>query len=284
MFKNKFILIMVLVFMIVSFASSLLNFYTDWLFFVETGFSSVFTTTLYAKAGAGLFFGGLLFIVVQANLYYANRAHFPLSGIYILGGGNFRISRDEAARLVKPVGMLISIVLALFAGNWGAMQWEEVLLFTNRVTVGTVDPVIGKDIGFYLFSLPLHGDAQGFAGFMLLATMVMAAAVYYVRGGITLTERGAAVDEKVRRHLAVLVGIFACVIAAGFYLDGFRLLFSGNSAFHGAGYADVNARLLTYRVLTFLTPLAGVHAGGRNLERRLAHGAAAAGHRGCRCT
>ena len=82
--------------------------------------------------------------------------------------------------------------------------------------------------------------------------------MYYVRGGITLTERGAAVDEKVRKHLAVLVGIFACVIAAGFYLDSFRLLFSGNGAFHGAGYVDVNSRLLTYRVLTFLTPAAGV--------------------------
>ena len=61
--------------------------------------------------------------------------------------------------------------------------------------------------------------------------------VYYVRGGITLTERGAAVDGRVRRHLAVLVGLFACVIAAGFYLDSFRLLFSGNGTFYGAGYA-----------------------------------------------
>ena len=76
-------------------------------------------------------------------------------------------------------------------------------------TVGTSDPIIGKDIGFYLFSLPLLEMLKAFAGFMLLATTVMVAAVYYVRGGITLTERGAAVDEKVRKHLAVLVGIFS---------------------------------------------------------------------------
>ena len=255
--KYKLVAIFTVLFMVLPFMSSLLSFYTDWLFFVETGFASVFTTTLYAKTGAGLFFGILLFLFVQLNIYFANKAQFPLSGIFILGGGSIRINRDEAARLAKPASMLISIVLALFAGNWGAMQWEELLLFTNKLAVGTVDPVIGKDIGFYLFSLPFLELLKAFASFLLLATAVVAAAVYYVRGGILLTERGATVDDKVRRHLAVLVGIFACVIAAGFYLDSFKLLLSGNGTFHGAGYVDVNSRLVTYRVLTFLTPLAG---------------------------
>jgi hypothetical protein len=153
--------------------------------------------------------------------------------------------------------MLVSVVLALFAGNWGALRWEDLLLFSNRLAVGTVDPVIGKDIGFYLFSLPFMEMLRAFASFMLPATVLLTAVVYFVRGGITLTERGAAVDEKVRRHLAILVGLFACVIAAGFYLDSFRLLFSNKGAFYGAGYADVSSRLLTYRVLMFLTPLAG---------------------------
>lgn len=255
--NKKFSLILILVFLILPFASTLLDFYTDWLFFVETGFLSVFTTTLYAKTGVGLCFGLLMFVVVASNIIYANRANYPITGIFVVSGGAFRIARDEAVRLVKPLAILVSIVLALFAGNWGALQWEEVLLFANRVDVGTVDPVIGKDIGFYLFSLPFWAMLKGFSGFMLLATTVLVMAVYFVRGGITLTERGSTVDEKVRRHLAVLVVIFSCVIAAGFYLDSFRLLLPGNGAFSGAGFVDVNSRLLTYRILAFLTPLAG---------------------------
>ncbi|MBK5276188.1 MAG: UPF0182 family protein [Desulfuromonadales bacterium] len=255
--KNRIILIFIAFFVIIPFLSSLVGFYTDWLFFVETGFSSVFTTTLYAKTGAALFFGVLMFVFALVNLFIVNRASFPLPGMFIVGGGNFRINRDDAVRLVKPLAILVTAVLALFAGNWGAMQWQEVLLFTNRVTVGTVDPVIGKDIGFYLFSLPLIEMLNAFAGFLVPVTTAMVVAAYYVRGGISLTERGAAIDEKVRRHLAVLVGVFACVIAAGFYLDSFGLLLSRNGAFHGAGYADVHARLLTFRLLTFLTPLAG---------------------------
>jgi uncharacterized membrane protein (UPF0182 family) len=258
MFKSKYIIILIIAVVLSPFLASLLDLYTDWLFFVETGFSSVFMTTLYAKAGAGLFFGALFFIFVQVNLYFANQARFPLSGIYILGGGNIRLNKEDVVRLVKPVSILISIVLAVFTASWGAMQWEEMLLYSNRLAVGMVDPVIGEDIGFYLFGLPFMEILQSFVGFMLIATMLIAAAVYYVRGGIILTERGAAVDERVRRHLAVLTGGFACVIAAGFYIDSFGLLFSSNAAFNGAGYVDVNSRLLTYRILTFLTPLAGV--------------------------
>ena len=58
----------------------------------------------------------------------------------------------------------------------GCHAVEEVLLFTNAVTVGTVDPVIGKDIGFYLFSLPFLEMLKSFAGFMVLATAVMVGA------------------------------------------------------------------------------------------------------------
>jgi uncharacterized membrane protein (UPF0182 family) len=256
--KYKFILFFIALLVIISFMSSLTGFYTDWLFFVETGFSSVFTTTLYAKIGTGLFFGLFLFAFALINLFIANKAKFPPTEIYIVGIDNLRLKRDELVRLVKPLSLIISFVLALLAGNWGAMQWEDVLLFTNRVTVGTVDPVIGKDIGFYLFSLPLLDLLKGFCSFMLLVTMFMVGAVYFVRGGIVPTERGAIINEKVRRHLAVLFGIFSLTIAAGYYLDGFRLLLSGGGTFNGAGYADVHARLPAFRVLTFLTPLAGL--------------------------
>lgn len=256
--KFKLLPFFIVLFVVLPFMSSLLDFYTDWLFFAETGFSSVFTTTLYAKMVSGLLFGGLIFIFVQANLYVANRTPFPLSGMFIVGGANFRINREEAVRLVKPVSMLISLGLALFAGNWGALQWEDLLLFTNKLAVGTADPVIGKDIGFYLFSLPYIQMLKAFSSFMLVAATVVTAVVYFVRGGIILTERGVEVNEKVRKHLAVMAVVFACVIAAGFYLDSFRLLFSNNGAFYGAGYIDIHSRLLTYRVLTFLTPLAGI--------------------------
>jgi uncharacterized membrane protein (UPF0182 family) len=255
--KYRFVLILIIVSLVFSFASSLLYYYTDWLFFIETGYTSVFTTTLTARIGAGLLLGIPTALVALVNLLVVNRFPIPSMGVFIPGAG-IRIGREEAAHLARPLAIIASVALALLAGKWGAAGWEDVLLFTNRVNVGTLDPVNGKDIGFYLFSLPFLEMLTAFAGLMLPVVMVMVALLYWLRGAITLSERGIAIDMRVRRHLAVLVGICSLTIAAGFYLDGFRLLLSGSGAFNGAGYADVHARLPTYRFLAFLTPLAGV--------------------------
>lgn len=256
MFKNRMTPILIALFVILPALSYLLNYYTDWLFFVETGFSSVFVTKLYAQTGIGMLFGLFLFAFLVPNLLYANRANFPYAGDFI-EAGTIRLQRGQTLPLVRPVGILIAAVLALFMGQFGAMQWENVLLFINRVSVGTIDPVIGKDIGFYLFSLPLLEMLRVYLNLMLLATILVTLAVYFIRGGIALTLRGLVVAEQVRRHLAVLLVLFSCVIAAGFYLEGFGLLYGNKGAFFGAGYVDVNVRLTTLTTLTFITPLAG---------------------------
>ena len=254
--KHRTTILFAVAVLILLFGSTLLAMYTDWLFFVETGYTSVFTTTLAAKIGTGVSFGAVLLVFALVNLVAANKARFPGAGIFVSSAG-YRLDLKGFEPLALPVALAASVVLAVFVGNWGAMQWENVLLFTNRLTAGINDPIIGKDIGFYLFSLPFLEILAGFARFMVLATTVMVAGVYVVRGGIFLTERGAVIDEKVRRHAAVLVVVFACVVAAGFYLDSFRLLLDGNGPFSGAGYADVNSRLLTYRVLAVLMVPAG---------------------------
>lgn len=237
---------------------SLLQLYTDWLFFVETGLGSVFTTTLSAKILAGVGAGGLLLCVILGNLLLVGRQRFPQAEVFMQGTNIYRLKRDELERLARPLGIVAALLLALFAGQWAAVQWEKFLLFGNAVQVGGVDPVFGRDIGFYLFRLPLLEFLKAYAGFVLIASAVVCAALYYVRGGITLTERGVSVNPAVRRHLAVLAGLFLLVTAAGFYLDGFRLLLSGDGLVHGAGYTDVKARLPVYRLLAFATPLAGV--------------------------
>ena len=256
MFKNRLTPILFALFIVVPALTYLLNYYTDWLFFVETGFSSVFVTKLYAQTGIGLLFGLVLFAFLVPNLLYANKADFPHAGEFI-EAGTIRLQRHQTLPMVRPIGIVIAAGLALFAGQFGAMQWENVLLFINRVSVGTVDPVIGKDIGFYLFSLPLLEILRGYLNFMLLATLLVTVVVYYIRGGIALTLRGLLVAEQVRHHLAILLALFSLVIAAGFYLEGFGLLYGNKGAFYGAGYVDVNVRLTTLTALSFITPLAG---------------------------
>jgi uncharacterized protein len=258
MFKNnRNIILIIAASILFTLFSTLLNFYTDWLFFVETGYNSVFTTTLTAKISSALFFGVLMLLISLISFFFANSAKLSMASVYVEGKEIHLLKREEAARLIKPLGLIISLILAFLAGRWGILQWDDLLFFRNMAPVGTVDPIFGMDIGFYLFSLPFLEILKGFTEFSLLASALMAAAVYYLRGGIILTDRGAAVDPLVKKHLAVVICTFSLVVAAGFYLECFKLLLSGNGSFYGAGYSDINARLLTLRILTFITPFAG---------------------------
>ena len=256
MFKSRLTPFIIALFVLLPALTYLTGFFTDWLFFTETGLLSVFTTRLYAQTGMGLLFALLLFGFMAANLLYANRADFPYSGEYI-NLGTIRLDRAQAIPMLRPFGLLAATVLALLAGQVGALQWENVLLFINRIVVGTSDPVIGKDIGFYLFSLPLLEGLRAYFHFLVLATIVMVVLVYYARGGIGLTIRGPQIAPQVRHHLALLVVLYSAVAAAGFYLEGFGLLYGNKGSFYGAGYVDVNVRMATLNGLTLITPLAG---------------------------
>jgi len=207
--RKTLLIILAVLFLILPFFASLLNLYIDWQYFAETGFAEVQITTLLAKIGSGLLFGAVMLAFLLSNLVPALRSKFPRSAITIMEGTLYQLKNDELERFIKPIALTAAGILALFAGNWGAVQWEKLLLYLNSLPVGTSDPILGKDIGFYLFSLPFLELLQGFARVAALLGILLVSIVYFVNGGLTLTPNGANVAGKVRKHLALLAGIFS---------------------------------------------------------------------------
>jgi uncharacterized membrane protein (UPF0182 family) len=252
------VIILVCLIVLLPFLAAAVKFYTDWLFFTETGFRSVFTTTLYAKLATGLVFACAMAAALIPNILRANRIEFRRTGTFSDGRTIYQFRVSAVEKLTKPLSLLGTGLLALLAGQWGAMQWEKVLLFANGAKVGINDPVLRYDLGFYLFQLPLLEAIRSFLWFVLICATLGTCAIYYLRGGFSITVRGLSADSRVRRHLAVLAGLFMLLAAGGFYLDSFGLLYSGTGTVNGAGYADVNARLPVYRLLMALTPAAAI--------------------------
>ena len=228
---------------------SFLDLIADWLFFAETGYTAVFTRTLSAKIGLGVFFGVVLAAFVLVNALLARRAVFPRRQFHFGEGALRPFSTEQSDRFLMPLVLIGVALMALTVGQWGAHQWQEFLLFSQGKPVGTADPILGKDLGFYLFTLPFIGTLKGFAGFTLVVALFVTALLYFLRGGIVASERGISLERAVKRHLAVLAGLVLVNTAFGFYLDTFRLLYSDGGAVYGAGYADVHARLPVYRAL-----------------------------------
>jgi len=256
--KASYIILFGFIFLVLPLFSFLLNLSFDWLFFAETGYTNLFLKILSTKIGSGLFFGVSFLFFALVNITAAHRIAFPERAFFILEGSIHPLQTSGLERVVKPLTVLAGFVMALFAGQWGALRWEDYLLFKNSLPMGVADPIFGKDMGFYLFKLPLIEAIRGFASYAVALTAILLAINYFLRGGILVTERNASLDKKVKIHLGILAGLFILTVSFGFYLDTFRLLFSEHGVVFGAGYTDIHARLLFYKILIVITPLAGI--------------------------
>jgi uncharacterized membrane protein (UPF0182 family) len=246
-----FVFIAVLI--LLSASSAAFNLYTDWLFFEETGFSGVFTTTLSAKVNTALVFGAVFLVYYLVNIFAANRIDFPLRNLHIFGDTLNPVKTLTVDKPVKLISLAGGFIIAFLVALFGASKWEELLLFINRLDVGMRDPVFSRDIGFYFFTLPVINTLKSFATLTVALTAAATMLNYFLRGGISISERSVSLHPAVRKHVGVM-GIFLFgILALNFYIDAYRLLFTGNALIFGAGYSDIYAKLFTLRLLVVLT-------------------------------
>ncbi len=251
------VLVSALLALILSFFTSL-SFYTDWLFFKEVGYEAVFRKSFLAKVFAGLAAGGIAALFLLINIFIANRQEFPQGRIYSIEKELYGLKKFDMNRLIKHLGLYLSVLAALVAVIAAGGYWKEVLLFMGAQPAGLADPVFSRDISFYLFRLPLIDSINSFLSILLLTGLVFTALNYILRGGITYIEGLITIDRRVKRHLALLVSIWIVNLALKFYLDRYALLFNEHGVLYGASYTDINARLLMLNMLAVVSLAAAV--------------------------
>ena len=136
---------------------------------------------------------------------------------------------------------------AIYAGG----QWETWLYFLNATPFGKPDPILGRDIGFYVFTLPLLEMLQGL---LLLRRLPDGGG-----GGRRLRPRRrgrARPDARALRVAPRDAASRACsprllllVLAFGAWLQIPQLLTTPSGVVAGATYIDVHARMPALRVL-----------------------------------
>ncbi len=239
------------------------EFLTDLLWFRSLGYEDVYLRRYTAGFWAFVAFFLIFFVVAVPNLYLALRPQVPRVVV--------DAERPRASALAQTLRLLwVIAVPAFFFGLAGGDQWDQLLRWLNAVPFGVTDPLFGKDVGFYFFTLPVLEFARGWA---IAAVLVIAAgvvALYTVRGVIGVAtstiSRGdlgvagrtaLALARPARAHLSVLGGIFLILVAFGYILDQYDLLFRTEPVLTGAGFASVNARI---PALTILAVVVGIAA------------------------
>jgi uncharacterized protein len=236
---------------------STVDFLMDWLWFGAIGYRNVFTTSLRAQASLGTFVFATAFAVLFGNLWIAVSS--IASPYIVLGTGvgtvqPAMVRREQLRRVTGIACLVVSLMMGLLAGS----EWLPWLQFWHSVPFGRVDPILGHDIGFYVFRLPLLDLADQLAMTLLIFSFVGAAAAYVLAGALNFTKRGGmSVAGKARWHLSLLAAGFFAALAYHAYLDIPHLLttIGGPGTVHGASYADVMARLPALRVLVVVTCL-----------------------------
>ena len=274
-----------------------LDLWTDALWFQSVGFDGVFWTRVTAQWG--LFLAAALgaLAVIVGNLAIATRltqdvgdGQSPLRAMFdrlndaadprrrgAVSGDRpptVTFGPDDIPDLtpIARVALLgIVVFVALTIGASIGSSWSTILLWANRVpfspdaAAAVVDPVFGRDVGFFLFELPFLRLIQSLASGVVIATLLAVGIRYLMaasRGEFALTTR-------IRVHLGVLVGLFLLSVAFGYQLDKFELVYSNRGFATGVSYTDQNAQFFAYDVLTVLSGLAGALLVGAAFTRMI---------------
>ena len=158
--------------------------------------------------------------------------------------------------LILAVALVIGLLIAM--GETG--KWDLILRFIHQVPYGQNDPLFDKDIGFYLFSLPVYVALKNWLLWILLLSTLMAGAMYFVHGEINLDRRPWRISSAAIAHGSALLGLYFAVKAWSYALDRYLLLYNDNGIVVGAGYTDVHVELPVLWLLICLAAAAAVVA------------------------
>jgi len=234
----------------------LAGFYTDFLWFDSVDQGSTWRQLLSARVVPALVFTVVFFAIMLTSLLIADR----LAPKYrSMGPEDELVERYQ--QFVSPyqgrIRVGVALFFALIAGVGVSSQWQEWVLFTNRVDFGVKDPQFNQDIGFYVFQLPFLRFIADWLFTGLVIVLFVTAVAHYLNGGIRFQSPFQRVTPQVKAHLSVILAVMALVKTAQYYLDRFNLDFSERGVVTGASYTDVKAQLPALNLLIFISIVAG---------------------------
>ncbi|MEQ1692600.1 MAG: UPF0182 family protein [Gemmatimonas sp.] len=254
----------------------------DLWWFREIGFEVLFTRTLLSRVAlfvsVAVLAGGLLHL----NLSLAKRGVIPDSVGIRLRTGQGDMTIDIGARLGR-LARPIAVVVGLFFGLGASAIWDVVLLAVNQTAFGTNDPIFGRDIAYYVFTLPALSAILGVLASLAVLTLLMTVVVYFVRGDIVVLPQRLRIEPSAGRHLSVILAtIFAIWASQLWFVDSANLLFSNTGPLVGASYTDLHATLPALRIaaVTGLVAAIVIAVGGFRGQLGLYAGLAIAGYVG----
>ena len=297
--KNKRRLITVIVVaavILIAAVTALTDFITDWMWFKEMGYVSVFLKELTTKLKLGIpafiiasALAALFLRILQANF---------------LKKGRLELAEAKDKKRIRLVTLLLSVIFgAVFTVLVVSELWFEILQYSNATDFNLKDPLFGLDLGFYIFKLEFLSDLSSSAVVLCVLLIVLTLVFYLLLLSfsdvkrdenrtvyefeeasekedinvntpfgdfvIPRARRKGTEDSDIKTRLKALLSIaanefmilgimFFIALAARFGLMRYKLLYGGTGVAYGAGFTDITVTLNIYRIVMICSLLSAV--------------------------
>jgi uncharacterized membrane protein (UPF0182 family) len=244
--RRRFFLLILAVVAVVFGGRTALSYYVDVLWFESLGYRDVFWKTLGLQWGIFTAFAVATFLILYGSFLALKRAYLPdlPSGHTIfIGGQPLKLPVEPVLRLIA---LGLSLAVAAVTGAGMMLEWPTIALFwyAPPTAGGFVDPIFGKPLNFFLFTLP---GWQLLVGWLLtLAIITCAFAVFFIliTGGTrAFAGRSRTYVTLPWRGLSITFAVLLLVLALRVYLGRFERLFDGHTIFAGVTYSDAHVML-----------------------------------------
>ena len=229
---------------IVVFGSRIVfSYYVDALWFGSLGYGAVFWKTQGVQWAVFAAFALATFLVLYGSFLALKRAHrieLRSSQTIFIGGQPVKLPVESVVRFIA---LGISLAIALVTGAVMMADWLTLALYWHapHATGSIVDPIFGKPLNFYLFTLPAW---QLFAGWLMtLAVITCGVAVFFIviTGGARALAGGRENYAPLPwRGLSITFAFLLLTVAMRVYLSRFEQLLDDHTIFAGVTYTDAH--------------------------------------------
>jgi uncharacterized membrane protein (UPF0182 family) len=240
-----------LVLMVVLLKLIFVDFVVDFWWFQSQGMTGYFVIRLIYRYLVFAFFAAIFFAFFYVNFWFASRVVGVDETSPDKNNKNLvKTLHNGLRRMYLPLSFLMALPIAVPM----YLNWEKALLFLFGGASGATDPLLGKDISFYLFSLPVYTLIQKEVLVAFVILLLVVVFLYWYEGRL-LAIQDQELPRRARVHVSLLALLMVAVVCWGFLLDRYDLLYETVNLpiFFGPGYVEMKIILpLTWLSVFFL--------------------------------
>jgi len=223
--------------------STALSYYVDALWFGSLGYSEVFWKSLGVEWSVfGVFFAATLLILYGwfLALWQMHQSDLPYDRSIFIGRQRLSL---PLRRSLKILGIVVSFGVAAVGGAVMMADWPSFALFWKAPrAAGSLDPVFGKPLNFYLFTLPVWQLIAGWLMVLAVIACIGAVGFLLISGGSRALDKesGGLMVPLPWRGFSIAFAFFLLILAAEVYLSRFGTLLEAHTIFSGVNYTDAH--------------------------------------------